>query len=173
MDLFLDRGGVCIIVLLRLETSMSSRLTFSLDLSSCRLVTSCDGLSSDPLRSNEPSGAETTTWSSEVMREDCKSIMNPAERRSSFICSRLRRLRSRDSSWSMASIWHALSLVPPTVNVTEQWSKINNKSIMSKNSREMIHNSTDLCTRQSSNKTNLSPTAYHFLTEYTRTLVPT
>ncbi len=51
-----------------------------------------------------PSGAEHITWSSEVRRVDCKSIISPAERRSSLVCSCFRRSLSMESSWRVASI---------------------------------------------------------------------
>lgn len=51
-----------------------------------------------------PSGAEHITWSSEVRRVDCKSIISPAERRSSLVCSCFRRSLSIESSWRVASI---------------------------------------------------------------------
>ena len=58
----------------------------------------------DSSDNNDPSGAGTTTRSSDVSNEDCKSIIRPADNRSSFICSCFNRLRSRDNSCSMASI---------------------------------------------------------------------
>lgn len=51
-----------------------------------------------------PSGAEHITWSSEVRRVDCRSIISPAERRSSLVCSCFRRSLSVESSWRVASI---------------------------------------------------------------------
>lgn len=78
---------------LRPFTTMSSRLTFvELGSPSGRVK-----LNSESLRVI-PTGADTTTLSSDVSKEDCKSIMRPAESRSSFICSCLRRFRSIESS---------------------------------------------------------------------------
>ena len=83
---------------------------------SSRVVWGCrvDKSKSESTRSI-PSGAGVITWSSDVSKVDCKSIIRPADRSSSCVCSFLRRSRSMESSWRVASIWHALSLVPPTV----------------------------------------------------------